>query len=87
MSAADLTMVDVCRRSRLGRRTLDRWLALDALQAPPDRRLHHHTRRGRQRIWTEKNYQTLVEARLADRLPTSTLAASIAALACATVSA
>src|SRR5215813_9337311 len=59
MTVGDRTIDEVAAALRLGRRTLDGWLAADLLRAPDDRRFQFHTRRGRKRIWTESAFQLL----------------------------
>src|SRR5215813_7979056 len=74
MTVGDRTIDEVAAALRLGRRTLDGWLAADLLRAPDDRRFQFHTRRGRKRIWSESAFQLLKAAIERESAPGGVLA-------------
>ena len=59
MSGRDLVIAEVVERLRIGRSTLDQWLANDMLRPVGERRFQFHTFRGAKRVWTETAFQNL----------------------------
>ena len=59
---------------RIGKRTLEQWLATDLLRAVDDRRFQFHTQRGRKRIWSETAYRNLEVAIERESAPGGVLA-------------
>jgi hypothetical protein len=62
MSGRDLVIAEVVERLRIGRSTLDQWLANDILRPVGERRFQFHTFRGAKRVWTEAAFQNLQKA-------------------------
>src|SRR5689334_7134911 len=58
----DRTIKEVCADARIGRTTLEEWLAADLLRPQDDRRFQFHRWRGRKRIWSPEAYRKLIEA-------------------------
>src|SRR5260370_42400218 len=57
MSGRDLVIAEVVERLRIGRSTLDQWLANDMLRPVGERRFQFHTFRGAKRVWTGTAFQ------------------------------
>jgi hypothetical protein len=69
-------MDEVAADLRIGKRTLDGWLAADLLRAIDDRRFQFHTMRGRKRIWSATAFQNLEAAIERESAPGGVLAGS-----------
>src|SRR5215813_923827 len=59
MSGRDLVIAEVVERLRIGRSTLDQWLANDMMRPAGERLFQFHTFRGAKRVWTETAFQSL----------------------------
>ena len=53
----DLHGADVCKNLRISQSTLNHWIRLGALSAPPVFQTHKY--RGRRRVWTERAFAEL----------------------------
>src|SRR5882724_8216924 len=62
MTGRDLVIAEVVEHLRIGRSTLDQWLANDMLRPVGERRFQFHTFRGAKRVWTETAFQNLSAA-------------------------
>src|SRR5260370_20239402 len=59
MTGRDLVIAEVVEHLRIGRSTLDQWLANDMLRPVGERRYQCNTFRGAKRVWTETSFQNL----------------------------
>src|SRR5258708_9800915 len=59
MTGRDLVIAEVVEHLRIGRSTLDQWLANDMLRPVGERRFQFHTFRGAKRVWTDTAFQNL----------------------------
>src|SRR5260370_26755295 len=76
MAPYDLTIDEIGPELRLGKRTLEAWLAQDLLRSADDRRFQFHARRGRKRIWSPNALRLLREAIERESQPGGVLAGS-----------
>src|SRR5262245_31106396 len=76
MSERDLVIAEVVQRLRIGRSTLDQWLADDLMRTEGEQHFQFHTFRGAKRIWTEMAFQNLRAAIERESLPGGVLARS-----------